>query len=244
MATGLVILTVALTSLALRDFMVAHGINRVQVRAVFMLCNCLVKKLMQMLDDHGIAPAPAVLPQPQPVRRAPIPRPLPPRQRRAHDHDSDDDSWDTDSQGSSDRGDDGDDEEEDVVGNLVADLGGNNNDVPAIVEDDDFQLNVLLGFEGPIVHFVENFGWVTLLVMLTLTLFVYLPFQVGDLSSAAIEVDYSLPFGAKVFAGYGIIAFVSLIVYISKPAHSPLASWIWFLAKYLKVCEVQILLLI
>ena len=42
MAAGLVILIVALTALALRDFMVAHGINRVQVRAVSMLYNYLL----------------------------------------------------------------------------------------------------------------------------------------------------------------------------------------------------------
>ena len=190
-----------------------------------------------MLDENVNAPAPAVAAPPQPARRAPIPPP-PPRQRRAqdHEHDSDGDSWDTESSGSSDHGDDGDDEDDDVVGNLVADLGGNNNDIPAIHEEnDDIQLNMLLGFEGPILHFIENFGWVTLLVMLTLTLFVYLPFQIGDLSSAAVDIDYSLPFGAKIFAGYGVIAFASVIVYISKPAQSPLASWIWFLAKYLKV---------
>ena len=45
MAAGLVILIVALTALALRDFMVAHGINRVQVGVV------------SMLYDHSLLPA-------------------------------------------------------------------------------------------------------------------------------------------------------------------------------------------
>jgi len=47
MAAGLVILIVALTALALRDFMVAHGINRVQVGVV------------SMLYDHSLLPAAA-----------------------------------------------------------------------------------------------------------------------------------------------------------------------------------------